>query len=64
MDHQARGLVEDEHRRVLVQDVERDVLGHRVGLYFQDDGEGDGLAATDRIAPAHEAAVEQQSRPT
>jgi hypothetical protein len=54
MHDQAGGLVEDEHRVVLVQDVERDVLGGGGGLDVQDHDQRDGLAAAHRIAPAHQ----------
>ena len=41
-------FVDDEYRRVLVQDVERDVLGHGVGLHVLDHRQRHRLAAAHR----------------
>jgi hypothetical protein len=50
MHHQPGRLVDHEDVFILVQDVQRDVLGHRVRLGFLHRGQGHRLAAAHREA--------------
>ncbi len=59
VDHQADRLVDHINVFILVQDVQRDVLGLGVGLGVEHDMQAGHLAAADRVAPAHGFTVQQ-----